>query len=424
MFHIFDKEKLKDFGNKEKMAFSSLLKWCIAAAGIGVGLGFTGVLFYKLLHFVTELRLGHTWMLFLLPFAGLIIVWLYNVSGEGTNSGTNVVLSAIQAGERLPFRVAPLVFISTIITHMFGGSSGREGAALQIGGAIGNWIGGLFKLDEKDKHVLIMCGMSACFSALFGTPAAAAIFSLEVISVGVMYYAALVPCVLSALIAKGIVKIFDVEVVKFDLGIIPTLDLPGGLKLIVLGAIFAGVSVLFIVILQSSNTLFTKYFKNPYIRIFAAGWIIVGLSLLLRTNDYLGASAELISIGIVTSSAWYVFLLKIIFTSITLGSGFKGGEIVPSLVVGATLGSFLAPLFHMPLPVCVACGMVSVFCGVTNSPVTSFVLSIEMFGTGPMYYCIISIAVSYLLSEYYSLYKSQKIVYSKYKTTYINRKCR
>ncbi len=424
MPRFFNKEKIKEFGEKEKLVFTTLIKWCIASSILGVGLGFTGVLFYKLLHLATEFRLTHTWVLFLLPFAGLLIVWLYNASGEGTNSGTNVVLSAIQAGEKLPFRVAPLVFISTIITHMFGGSSGREGAALQIGGAIGNWAGGLFKLDEKDKHVLIMCGMSACFSALFGTPAAAAIFSLEVISVGVMYYAALVPCVLSALIAKGIVKIFDVEVVKFDLGVIPNIDFPSGLKLIVMGAIFAGVSVLFIIALQSGHDLFSKYLKNPYVRIFVAGWMIVGLSFILRTNDYLGASSELIGVSIVASSAWYVFILKIIFTAITLGSGFKGGEIVPSLVIGATLGSFLAPIFHMPLPVCVACGMVSVFCGVTNSPITSFVLSIEMFGTGPMYYCIISIAISYLLSEYYSLYKSQKIVYSKYKTTYINRKCK
>lgn len=414
--------KLKEFAIKEKIAFTTLLKWCFISAIIGISMGYTGAFFHKLLEIAAHINEHNRYIIFFLPLAGLFIVWLYNFFGENKNSGTNVVLSAIQAGEKLPFRVAPLIFISTIITHLFGGSSGREGAALQIGGAFGNFLGNLFRFDEKDKHVLIMCGMSSCFSALFGTPLAAAIFSMEVISVGVMYYAALVPCVLSALIARGIVMTFHIPATKMVLGVIPKLNTITGAKLILLGAIFAAVSVLFIICLHGSNELFVKYFPNPYLRIFVAGLIIVALTFLFRTYDYLGTSHHLIEISIINSAGWYVFLLKILFTAITLGSGFKGGEIVPALVIGATLGSFLAPIFNLPLSICVSCGMVSVFCGVTNSPVTSIFLAIEMFGMANIYHCIICIAISYLLSEYYSLYKSQKIVYSKYKTTYINRR--
>ena len=304
---------------------------------------------------------------------------------------------------------------------MFGGSSGREGAALQIGGSVGNWLGGVFRLDEKDKHVLIMCGMSACFSAMFGTPAAAAVFSMEVISVGVMYYAALVPCVISAVLARGIAKAMGVASTSFTIAHPQSIDITIGLRLILMGAIFAAVSILFIVALQTAGEALRLFFSSPYIRIFVAGWIIVALSFIFG-QDWLGSGMNLINDSLTAPCGWHVFLLKILFTALTLGAGFKGGEIIPSFCVGATLGSFIAPALGLPVDVCVACGMVSVFCGVTNSPITSLIIGIEMFGTGPIYYCIITIAVSYLLSEYFSLYKSQKIVYSKYKTSYINHK--
>ena len=180
-------------------------------------------------------------------------------------------------------------------------------------------------------------------------------------------------------------------------------------------------SILFVLALGFVNGSLNKYVKNPYVKIFIAGWAIVGLSFAFG-QEYLGNGLNLISQSLVTSSGWYVFLLKIIFTAITLGGGYKGGEIIPSLCIGAAIGSCLAPAFGMPVALCAACGMVSVFCGVTNTPIASFIISIELFGTSAMYYCIISIAVSYLLSEYFSLYKAQKIIYSKYETTYINRK--
>lgn len=419
MISIFDKEKIRSFASREKMALNSLWKWCLFAAVLGTGMGFLSVLFHFLLEQAALFRTSFPLVVLILPFAGLGIIALYRITGNGNDSGTNRVLSAIHSGKNIPLRVAPLVFAGTFITHMFGGSSGREGAALQIGGSMGHWLGDLFKLDDKDKHILIMCGMSACFSAMFGTPAAAAVFSMEVISVGVMYYAALVPCVISAVLARGIAKAMGVASTSFPIGQLQSIDITIGLRLILLGAIFAAASILFILAMQTAGEALRLFFKNPYMKIFVAGWIIVALSFIFG-QDWLGSGINLINDSLAAPCGWYVFLLKILFTALTLGSGFKGGEIIPSFCVGATLGSFIAPVLGLPVDVCVACGMVGVFCGVTNSPITSLIIAVEMFGTGPIYYCIITIAVSYLLSEYFSLYKSQRIVYSKYKTSYIN----
>lgn len=347
---------------------------------------------------------------------------MYNIVHEAGNRGTNLVITAIQSNDEVPGRVAPLIIVSTLLTHLCGGSAGREGAALQVGGALGNTFAKLFKFDEKDTRIMIMCGMSACFSALFGTPIAAAVFSMEVISVGVMYYAALVPCVLAAFIAQGISSALGLESTHFVVDEIASFSLINGSKFIIMSILFALASILLCVVLHGTSKLYTDYINNPYIRIIIAGTLVIAMRYIFGTTDYLGAGSDIIARSFVTSCAWYVFLLKMLFTAVTLGGGFKGGEIVPTLFVGATLGSFLAPIFGLPVGLCAACGMVSVFCGVTNCPLTSFILSIEMFGASTMKFTLLCIALSYLLSGYYSLYNSQKIVYSKYKTEYINRR--
>ena len=180
------------------------VKWVIFAIISGILVGGAGTLFYFSLTVVTLIRQKYPWLIFLLPVGGLIIVACYRLLHDEKDSGTNLVISAIHSDDKLPLRMAPLIFLSTLLTHLFGGSAGREGAALQLGGSIGNGLGRLFRFDDKDKHIMIMCGMSAAFCALFGTPMAAAIFSMEVVSVGIMYYAALVPCVTSSLVAHGI----------------------------------------------------------------------------------------------------------------------------------------------------------------------------------------------------------------------------
>ena len=418
----FSQEELYETLQRFKNAALTLIKWLLCATLSGCLIGLVGAIFHILLTYVTNIRIANPYLLFMLPLGGLVIIFLYNLVGEGSNKGTNLVITAIQSNEEVPAKVAPLIIISTLITHLFGGSAGREGAALQVGGSLGNLLGKILKFDDKDTRIMIMCGMSACFSALFGTPIAAAIFSMEVISVGIMYYAALVPCVISALIAQKISALLGNSSTTFSIGDICDFNLINGTKFTIMSIIFALVSILLCLCLHGVAKLYIKYLKNPYIRVFIAGLLVIAFRYILGTTNYLGAGSTIISQSFVTSAAWYVFLLKIIFTAITLGGGFKGGEIVPTLFVGATLGSFLSSLFGLPVGLCAGCGMVSVFCGVTNCPITSLILSIEMFGASSMKYCILCISLSYLLSGYYSLYSTQKIMYSKYKTEFVNKK--
>ena len=399
----------------------TLFKWLAYACICGGIIGAIGALFHHLLTEATTCRQNNPWLLFFLPIAGVVIVFLYRLSGDTAAKGTNLVISAIHSKEKVPVRMAPLIIISTFLTHMFGGSAGREGAALQVGGSIGNFFADIFKADEKDTRILIMCGMSSCFSALFGTPIAAAVFSMEVISVGIMHYSALVPCVIAALIANGISGFMGIEGTHYDIGDVPALSLINGGKMLIIAIAFACASMLLCLALHKTSHIYQKFFKNQYVRIIVAGLLVIALRYIFGTTDYLGAGTEIIAGSFISSCAWYVFILKILFTAITLGGGFKGGEIVPTLFVGATLGSFLAPIFGLPLGLCAACGMVSVFCGVTNCPLTSIIIAVEMFGSNSLVFCALCIAISYLLSGYFSLYSTQKFIYSKYKPEYIDR---
>lgn len=413
------KHKLKHNFNRAK----SSVKWVIFAILSGTVVGSVGTLFYFGMSLVTLIRTKNPWLIYLLPIGGVIIVGCYRMLHDEKDTGTNLVLSAIHSGDELPLRMAPLIFISTLITHLFGGSAGREGAALQLGGSIGNGIGRLFRFDEKDKHIMIMCGMSAAFSALFGTPMAAAIFSMEVVSVGIMHYSALVPCVIASLIAHGIATSFGVTAESFPLGKIPTFTVTSALKISILAILCALVSMLFCILLHQSEHLYKKFFKNAYLRAFIGGCIVIVLTLLVGDQTYNGAGMPVIANCMKTATvAPEAFLLKMIFTAATLGAGYKGGEIVPSFFTGAAFGCLFGNLLGFSPTLCTAIGMSAVFCGVTNCPITSLLISFELFGYEGMPYFLLAIAFSYMLSGYYGLYHSQKIIYSKYKTNYINKK--
>lgn len=397
-------------------------KWVLFSILSGLIVGGIGTLFYFGMYVVTLMREKNPWLIFLLPVGGLVIVGSYRLLHDEKDTGTNLVLSAIHSDEELPLRMAPLIFISTLITHLFGGSAGREGAALQLGGSLGNGLGKLFRFDEKDQHIMIMCGMSAAFSALFGTPMAAAIFSMEVVSVGVMYYAALVPCVISSLTAHAVAAFFGVSQEMFLIQEIPALGILSAVKVSALSILCAGVSILFCIMLHQSEHLYKKYFKNPYIRIFAGGCFVLILTLLVGDQLYNGTGINMIEQCIKGSVRPEAFFMKMLFTALTLGAGFKGGEIVPSFFTGAAFGCLFGNLLGFSPTLCTAVGMASVFCGVTNCPITALLISFELFGYNGMPYFLLAVAFSYMLSGYYGLYSSQKIIYSKYKTNYINRK--
>ncbi len=403
---------------KQKKRLTGFLKWLMIAGVIGIVVGLTGTAFYYGMHYVTDIRTAYPLITLGLPVGGLLIVFLYHVAKREDDHGTNSVIAAVRSEEKLSVRTAPLIFVSTLITHLFGGSAGREGAALQMGGSIGIGIGKAFRLSETDKHVAVMCGMSACFSALFGTPIAATFFAMEVVSVGVMYYSALVPCVFSSLIAVEIARFFHIGSEAMTIGLVPDFTMVNVGKIVVVSILCAALSIVFCQVMHLVSDYTKKWVPNGYLRIFLFGVIIVAIHFLTGTQDYMGAGMEVIERTMHGEVNPEAFVLKLFLTALTLGVGYKGGEIVPSFFVGATFGCLMGQLLGVSPSICAAVGMIALFCGVTNSPVTSLLLSFELFGMAGSYFVLIGVAVSYMLSGYHSLYHSQKIMYSKYDAQY------
>lgn len=396
----------------------TLLKWLVVAAVTGVICGAVGTLFHVGVEEATAFRGAHPWLLWLLPVAGLAIVAIYKwAHTEGM--GTNGVIDAVHLGQRLPLALTPAIFFSTILTHLCGGSSGREGAALQMGGSIGLWLGGAFRMDDKDRRIAVLCGMSAFFSALFGTPLTATFFALEVISVGVFYYAAFVPCITSSLVAYGISVFAGVPPTHFTVSA-PELSLELVCRVAVLAVLCAVVSILLCEVLHRTEHLLKHRFPNPWIRVVVGGAAIILLTYVVGTGDYNGAGMEVIQRAVSGEARPEAFLLKMAFTAITIGAGFKGGEVVPTFFVGATFGCVAGGLLGIPPGFAAAIGLVAVFCGAVNCPVASITLSTELFGADGLLYFAVACGIGYMLSGYRGLYSSQTILYSKLRAEFIN----
>ena len=398
------------------------LKWTFISAISGVTIGLAGTLFGLGIQKATAFWKSHSWTLYLLPLVGLLIVWLYRFAHEEKNRGTDMVLDSISSTEEVTPATAPLIFISTL-SHLATASVGREGAALQLGGSLGNLIGKAFRLDEKDRKIAIMCGMSAGFSAIFGTPLAAAVFAMEVISIGVMYYAALVPCVFSAFVGVSVAKFLGLAPEHYEIGLVPEFGASSALLTVLIGILCACVGIFLCVSLHQCGHAYRKVFPNPYIRVLAGSAIFIVLTLLFPARLYNGSGAQIIEMVFEGERIpVYAFLMKILFTGVALGAGFKGGEIVPTLTVGAAFGYLMSLVTGLPVGLCASVGMACLFVSVTNCPVSTMFMAFELFGFAAMPYYAIAVAVCFTLSGYYGLYHSQKFVYSKIRTEFINRK--
>ncbi|MBP3384952.1 MAG: chloride channel protein [Firmicutes bacterium] len=414
------KENFTEFMKKPAGFVKSFLKWIIIAGIVGIISGVVGTAFRAAVEYANVIWAGHTWLVFLLPVGGLVIAGLYSVAGMTTGAGTDRIIGSVRTETDIPVRMGPLIFISTAITHLLGGSAGREGAALQLGGSIGTHVGRLFRLDEKDMSLIVLAGMSGVFSALFGTPLTAVFFALEVISVGVIYYVGLVPCLVSALTAYVISGVFGYGTeISFTYAIPEFTWLNIG-RVVLLGLFCALLSILYIFMMDRTDDLFEKFFKNPFARIIAGALILIGLSFLFPSGNYNGSGMHVIFGAREGEADWWMFLVKILFTAVTIGCGFKGGEIVPTFFIGATMGCCAGSLIGLDPGFGAALGLVATFCGVINCPMASILLGIELFGAEGLIFFGIACSVSFMMSGYYGLYGSQKIMYSKTRAEYIN----
>ena len=392
----------------------ALFQWLGLAVLTGLACGLAGAAFAWCVAQVTSLRAAHPWLLFCMPLAGLLIAASYRGARMENDSGTNQIIASVRGQERPPLRLAPLIFIGSVLTHLTGGSAGREGAALQIGGSISARIGRLLRLREENVNTIIQCGMAGLFSALFGTPLTATVFALEVVDVGHLQYAALFPSLLTALIANAIPRWLGLPGESYHLQGLPELGPVPLLQCGALAVLAALVSIAFCVLMHETGHLYKKYIPNQYLRALAGAAFVIVLTLVEGSGDYNGAGGNLIELAVEGEvHVPWAFLLKMVFTALTLGAGFRGGEIVPSLCIGATFGCVVGPLLGMDPAFGAAIAMIAMFCGVVNCPISSIFLAIELFGGRGLLFFALACALSYLLSGNHSLYSSQNIIFSK-----------
>ena len=414
--------KYQDKFDRSEDNFLHFLSWMCAGLAIGGFVGLVGVAFHLLLEWATEFRMENPMILWLLPLGGLSIVLAYRFAGMEKDRGTNFILVAVRSNEPVTIKTAPLIFFSTVVTHLLGGTAGREGAALQLGGSIASSFAQTWELNEKESRIMTMCGMAAGFSALFGTPLTSVVFAMEVITVGVMHYSAIVPCTVAALVASSISQSMGIAPTAFTIANIPVeITMTTGVGVVVLGIASALISILFCVVMEHTSHAYKKHIQNPLLRVFVGGCIVIGLTYLVGCRDYNGAGMDIITRALNGDAKAEAFLLKILFTALTLGAGYKGGEIVPSFFIGVTFGCVAGALLGLPAGFAASLCMAAVFCGVTNCPLASIILCIELFGFKGAGYYALCCGISYMLSGYYGLYSEQKIMYSKVQPEFINK---
>ena len=415
----FLNQHLKEHLGEER----SFWKWILWSCLVGILVGIVATAFHYGIDLATEIRSAHPWVICFLPVGGTGIVLLYRLCGMEGDRGTNLVLVAARNASPMQLRTAPLIFLSTIMTHLVGGSAGREGAALQLGSAISAWLGKKMKLGFDDRRVFILCGMSAAFSALFGTPITAAIFAMEVTMVGVIYYAAIVPCMTASLTGFLVARFLGLhETVGYNMGIACTVNYKSVIQVSILGIICALASILFCEAMHVAGHLYTKYVPRPALRACVGGILVLLLTILMGNQFYSGAGDGIIRTLLDGETIPQAFLLKILFTALTLGAGFRGGEIVPALTTGCAVGTLFGPLLGLPHGFSGALGMAAVFCGATNCPITATFLAFELFGGRGLPLFAMCCAVSYMLSGYYGLYSEQRFMTSKTEPEFIDKK--
>ncbi|MBQ4157141.1 MAG: chloride channel protein [Clostridia bacterium] len=386
----------------------AFVRWMLTGILIGALLGVIGAFFAICIEKATHIRTHNDYLIWFLPAGGLVIAFLYRAMKLPLSIGTDEIIKTVRTQGHVPFLMAPAIFLSTAITHLFGGSAGREGAALQLGGAIGAAVGDLTHPKSDSRRIFELCGMAALFSALFGTPVTAAIFVREIIEVGRKNSRAFLPCFASSVTASLFAKLVGAPEEPWNLasglqsvGTVSYLEAAG------IGVACAIMAIVFCVCMHVGGKYMKKLIKNDYLRVVSGGLVIVALSLLLRTRDYNGGGMHVIFDALNGKAVPWAFLVKTLFTMITLSCGFKGGEIVPSFFVGATMGCTLAGLIGMSPALGAALGLIGMFSGITNAPIAAIIMSVELFGAEYLPLFGIAAAVAFMLSGHFSLYHAQ-----------------
>mgnify|MGYP001270351283 FL=1 len=399
----------------------TLAKWTLLGGTVGVLSGTASAIFLITLAWTTNFRLEFPALIFLLPLGGFIVGWLYYRFAGPSAQGNNLVIDEVHANQaRIPFRMAPLVLFGTILTHLFGGSAGREGTAIQMGASLADSLRRGLRISRDDRRLIIMAGISGGFGSVFGTPVAGFVFGMEVQSVGRIRYEGIIPCLIAAYVGDLVTRFWGAAHSHYphltNLEIDPLLLV----KVVIAGVAFGLTSTLFVELTHTIKGLHARFVTYPPLRPLIGGAVIVVLTVLLNTTDYLGLSLPLIQQSVSGAGVIpFAFLLKLMFTAITLGSGFLGGEVTPLFVIGSTLGYSVGTLLGVDPAFMAAIGFVAVFAGASNTPLACALMGIELFGGGSPLYLILGCVIAYLASGHRGIYHTQRIDSPKYSGVYV-----
>lgn len=413
-FYFF---KLFDLNSHaEKFPISIIFKWMLICLIIGALSGTASAFFLVALNWVTDYRENNPWIIWLLPIGGLLIGFMYHNYGKTAVKGNNLILEEYENHQKsIPLLMAPLVLIGTLITHLFGGSAGREGTAVQMSTAIADQLTTLFKLDDSERKTILILGISAGFASVFGTPLAGALFALEVLYFSKINFKSILTSFLVAYIAYYVVEIWQVKHTQYSIPSVPDISLLNLFWICITGILFGLTAMLFSRTTHFWHRVFAKFIAYPPLRPFVGG-IILAISIsFIGTTKYIGLGIPTLVDAFSRANTNYDFLLKILFTGFTLGAGFKGGEVTPLFFIGATLGSALSVFIPLPIALLAGMGFVAVFSGATHTPIACTAMGMELFGVESGIYIAIACVIAYFFSGSTGIYSSQIVKGPKYK---------
>ncbi|HYQ38003.1 MAG TPA: voltage-gated chloride channel family protein [Pseudomonas sp.] len=391
-------------------------KWLVLASAVAALAGSASAAFLFALDWATATRTSHRWLIWLLPIAGFVVGWLYLRFGQQVEAGNNLLIDEIHDPKQVvPLRMAPLVLGGTVVSHLFGASVGREGTAVQMGGALADQFTHLFKLKHEERRIVLMAGISAGFASVFGTPLAGAIFALEVLAIGRLRYDAILPCLVAAIVADQVGLLWGVQHTHYAIPFVPAVAAWPLAAMLLAGALFGLAGKLFADATHTLGAWMKRRVSYAPLRPLLGGVVVAAAAWFLGADRYIGLGIPTIVDAFQQPLAPYDFAGKMAFTIASLGSGFKGGEVTPLFYIGATLGNALAPLLDLPVPLLAGVGFVAVFAGAANTPIASTLMAMELFGAEVGVYAALACVVSYLFSGHTGIYRAQRIGQAKHR---------